>query len=319
MERDWELCRMFYQVARCRNFSRAAALLFTSQPAVSRAMSTLERELGCRLFIRNRRGVELTPEGRLFHAHVEAAYEQLRRGREAVAQAVGLQSGSIAVGATETAVRGWLFPRLDRFHAMYPGVRLHLYGGTSREAMEELKSGAIDFAVAAVSGGEFPPLRETRLCSFRDVFVAGREFSHLKGRDVPLAELAREPLICHRRGSLTFEFLEETFKEHGLDFDPAMEPETSELVLDLARHGLGVGFLPHRAAEAALAEGELFEVRTRETLPERRISLLEYEGHSLSVAARRLRDMIEEDAEVGAGDSAADHAEDVGQGDGVSA
>ena len=151
MEASWELCRMFYQVARCRNFSRAAAMLFTSQPAVSRAMAALERELGCRLFIRNRRGVELTPEGRLFYTYVEAGYEQLRRGREELAQAVGLQSGSIAIGASETALGSWLFPRLDRFHALYPGVRLRMYGGTSRQAMEELKSGAIDFAVAAVA------------------------------------------------------------------------------------------------------------------------------------------------------------------------
>ena len=97
MELNWELCRIFYQVARCRNFSRAAAMLFTSQPAVSRSMAALERELGCRLFIRNRRGVELTPEGRMFYAHVEAGCEQFRRGREELEQAVGLQSGSIAL------------------------------------------------------------------------------------------------------------------------------------------------------------------------------------------------------------------------------
>ena len=106
MELNWELCRMFYHVARCGNFSRAAEILFTSQPAVSRAMAALERELGCRLFIRNRRGVELTPEGRLFYAHVEAGCENLRRGREAVEEAVGLQSGSIALGTSETALRG---------------------------------------------------------------------------------------------------------------------------------------------------------------------------------------------------------------------
>ena len=156
MELNWELCRIFYQVARCRNFSRAAAMLFTSQPAVSRSMAALERELGCRLFIRNRRGVELTPEGRMFYAHVEAGCEQFRRGREELEQAVGLQSGSIALGASETALRHWLLPRLDRFHALYPGVRLRLFGGTSRQAIDELKSGAIDFAVAAVPEDERP-------------------------------------------------------------------------------------------------------------------------------------------------------------------
>ncbi len=297
MELNWELCRVFYQVARCRNFSRAAAMLFTSQPAVSRSMAALERELGCRLFIRNRRGVELTPEGRIFYAHVEAGCEQFRRGREELAQAVGLQSGSIAIGASETALRGWVLSRLDRFHALYPGVKLRLYGGTSFEAMEELKSGAIDFAVAAFSGGVFRALKETRLCSFRDVFVASDRFSDLKDRPVSLRELLTYPLICHRRGTLTFEFLEGIFKEHGFDFDPSMEPETSDLVIELARHGFGIGFVPEQAAARSIEQGSLFALRLAETIPSRSISLLEYEGHTLSLAARRLRDMLTEDAQ----------------------
>lgn len=298
VELNWELCRIFYQVARCRNFSRAAAMLFTSQPAVSRSMAALERELGCRLFIRNRRGVELTPEGRIFYAHVEAGCEQFRRGREELAQAVGLQSGSIAIGASETALRGWVLSRLERFHALYPGVKLRMYGGTSFEAMEELKSGAIDFAVAAISGGVFRSLKETRLCEFRDVFVASEAFSNLKDRPVPLEEVMRHPFICHRRGTLTFEFLSGICKEHGLDFEPAMEPETSDLVIDLVRHGFGIGFVPEQAAEEALRRGDVFALNIAEDIPPRSISLLEYEGHTLSLAARRLRDMLTEDASL---------------------
>ena len=283
MELNWELCRIFYQVARCRNFSRAAAMLFTSQPAVSRSMAALERELGCRLFIRNRRGVELTPEGRMFYAHVEAGCEQFRRGREELEQAVGLQSGSIALGASETALRHWLLPRLDRFHALYPGVRLRLFGGTSRQAI----------------GGGFRALKETRLCPLRDVFVASSAFGQLRGRDVPLDEVMRHPFICHKQGSLTFEFLESMCKARGVDFAPAMEPDTTGLVLDLARHGLGIGFLPEVAAREALAAGEVFALRLAEELPSRSISLLEYDGHTLSLAARRLRDMLTEDAAAG--------------------
>lgn len=292
MSLNWELCRVFYHVARSGSFSRAAAVLFTSQPAVSRSMAALEAEMGCRLFIRDRRGVSLTPEGRLFYTHVEAACEQLRRGREAVEAAVGLQSGSIAVGASETALRAWLLERLERFHALYPGVRIRLYGGTSLRAMDDLKSGAIDFAVAAVYEGGVRSLRETRLSSFSDVFAAGPGFESLKGRPVPLEELARLPLICHRRESLTFDFLEAFFKKYGLEFIPAMEPDNTDLALSLARHGLGVAFLPESAAASSFAEGALFPVSTAVPLPKRRISLLEYEGHTLSLAAHRLRDML---------------------------
>lgn len=298
MELDWELCRIFYQVARCRNFSRAAAVLFTSQPAVSRAMAVLERELGCRLFIRNRRGVELTPEGRLFYQRVAAGGEQLRRGREELEQAVGLQSGSITLAASETALRHWVLPRLERFHALYPGVRLRLFGGTAREAVEELKSGAVDLAVAAVPGGGFRALKETALYGFRDVFVVAPEFGSLRDREMTLAEVMRRPLICHKQGTLTFDFLEGICKARGVDFAPAMEPDTSELVLELARHGLGVGFLPEPSAREALAAGRVVALRLAEAIPPRSISLLEYAGHTLSLAARRLRDMLTEDAQA---------------------
>ena len=298
MSLNWDLCRVFYHVARSGSFSRAAAVLFTSQPAVSRSMAALEAEMGCRLFIRDRRGVSLTPEGRLLYTHVEAACEQLRRGREAVEAAVGLQSGSIAIGASETALRAWLLERLERFHALYPGVRIRLYGGTSLRAMDDLKSGAIDFAVAAVYEGGVRSLRESRLASFADAFVAGPGFEQLKGRPVSLQELSRCPLICHRRESLTFDFLESCFKSRGLEFCPAMEPDNTDIALELARHGLGVAFVPEQAAAPYLASGELFAVVQAEPLPGRRISLLEYEGHTLSLAAHRLRDMLLAEAEA---------------------
>ena len=141
-------------------------------------------------------------------------------------------------------------------------MRLRLFGGTSRQAIDELKSGAIDFAVAAVPGGGFRALKETRLCPLRDVFVASSAFGQLRGRDVPLDEVMRHPFICHKQGSLTFEFLEV-------------------------------------AAREALAAGEVFALRLAEELPSRSISLLEYDGHTLSLAARRLRDMLTEDAAAG--------------------
>ena len=70
--------RIFEAVARHRSFTRAAEALVNSQPNLTRAVHNLEAELGCRLFLRSSRGVELTPEGEALYAHVTAAMEQLR-------------------------------------------------------------------------------------------------------------------------------------------------------------------------------------------------------------------------------------------------
>ena len=105
------------------------------------------------------------------------------------------------------------------------------------------------------------------------------------------------PFICHKRGSLTFEFLESQCKRRDLDFAPDMEPETSELVLELVKHGFGIGFMPEQTAAPALTSDDVFALHLKEPLPKRSISLLEYDGHTLSLAARRLRDILTEDAE----------------------
>ena len=94
VELNWELCRIFYQVARCRNFSRAAAMLFTSQPAVSRfdgGAGAGTRVVGCSYA--TGAGWSSRPRGGFFTRMWKRAASSSGRGREELAQAVGLQSG----------------------------------------------------------------------------------------------------------------------------------------------------------------------------------------------------------------------------------
>ena len=85
--------RIFEAVARHRSFTRAAEALVNSQPNLTRAVHNLEAELGCRLFLRSSRGVELTPEGEALYAHVTAAMEQLRAGEAELQRQRELRSG----------------------------------------------------------------------------------------------------------------------------------------------------------------------------------------------------------------------------------
>lgn len=72
--------RIFYYVAKYRNFTRAADVLLTSQPTVTRTIKNLESDLGCRLFIRGKRGVTLTTEGELLYSYIAPAYEKILKG-----------------------------------------------------------------------------------------------------------------------------------------------------------------------------------------------------------------------------------------------
>ena len=105
---SYEYYRFFYEVARCGSFTRAANALHSSQPNVTRTVRRLEAALGCRLFERSNRGVQLTPEGERLCARVAVACEQLEAGESDLLSAARLQGGTVFLGATETALRGFL-------------------------------------------------------------------------------------------------------------------------------------------------------------------------------------------------------------------
>ena len=79
---SYDYYRVFYYVAKCRNFTQAASLLMSNQPNVTRTIQNLESQLGCTLFVRSNRGVRLTPEGERLYSHIRIAVEQIHAGEE---------------------------------------------------------------------------------------------------------------------------------------------------------------------------------------------------------------------------------------------
>ena len=103
--------RIFYYVAKYKSFSKAAEILMSNQPNITHFMNNLENQLGCRLFIRSRHGVTLTPEGEMLYRYVAPACERILRGEEELGLSLGLHGGAVSVGATETALHCLLLDR----------------------------------------------------------------------------------------------------------------------------------------------------------------------------------------------------------------
>ena len=93
--------RIFYYVAQYKSFSKAADVMGNNQPNITRCMNILENELGCKLFIRSNRGVQLTIEGERLFEHVSIAIEQLVSGENELLKDKGLESGLVNIGASE--------------------------------------------------------------------------------------------------------------------------------------------------------------------------------------------------------------------------
>ena len=108
MNVNFEYYRIFYYVAKYRNFTKAARVLGNSQPNITRAMNCLEQQVHATLFIRTNRGVQLTSEGEELYNYVSAAMTQIFAAEEAFSENDGLLHGKIAVGTSETALNIFL-------------------------------------------------------------------------------------------------------------------------------------------------------------------------------------------------------------------
>ena len=104
----------FLYVAKFKSISKAAKELYTSQPAVTRVIKLIEKELGCSLFVRSKYCVELTKEGEILYEYVNSAFITLTKGEEMVLKAGSLTEGDILIGSTITALDEFLFEYLRK-------------------------------------------------------------------------------------------------------------------------------------------------------------------------------------------------------------
>ena len=115
MNQNLNYYKVFYTVARYKNISKAADALFISQPAISKTLSKLEENLGCRLFHRTSRGVSLTDEGQFLYERIEKAFQLIDSGEEELQQMNELGIGRIRIGVSTTLCKYILLPYLQNF------------------------------------------------------------------------------------------------------------------------------------------------------------------------------------------------------------
>lgn len=292
MNVSYEYYRIFYYAAKCRSLTKAAQILGSNQPNVTRCINKLEQEMGCKLLVRSRRGVTLTPEGRRLYGHVAVACEQLQAAEEELSAGRRLEAGSVAVGISETALHVMLLQKLRQFHALYPNIRLRITNHSTPQAMAALHRGGVDLAVVTTPSGAVEPCREFPLTSFRDILVGGPQFAALAEQELPLKKLSDYPLIFLTRETMTYRFYEHLFFTYGLPLRPDMEAAATTQILALVKNDLGLAFLPEALAAEALEREEVFRIPLREQIPERQVCLVKDTSRTLSIAAEAFEQLL---------------------------
>ena len=288
-----ELYRVFYTVAKCGSLTKAAEELYISQPAVSQAIKQLETQLGGKLFNRTHKGMELSDAGgKQIFATVEKALKLFEEAENKYAELKDTATGMVRICASDTVATHFLLPFIKEYHEKYPDVNLILQNGTSGETIELLKNnkGDIGFVNLPIDDSDI------NLCNtvmqLHDTFVASDKFSELFGEIIDLKRLQDYPLLMLELSTATRQAIVSFAHSQGVHLHPEIELASLELMVELAKNGIGIACIPREFVSHELEEGTLKEIKTVPELPSRAIGLALPKQESMIFAVKEFVKMI---------------------------
>lgn len=299
MSINFEHYKVFYYVARNGSITGAAEQLYISQPAVSKCIKHLEKDLGCSLFYRNQRGMRLTPEGETLFKHVSKGWDEFMMGEKKIRDMQHQEGGVIRIATSELLGRYLLLPHLEKFRQIYPKVRIQIKNYVTRETIAAVREDAVEIGIVASPFELRGEMNVWQLCELQDVFIAGQQFrNQLDKRIVTLKELSEYPIVCTDKNTSTRHFLDHFFVQRGFLNEPAMEVGGLESVIHYVQHGMGIGIVPIQLLQENNEQEKIFQIHTDEHIPERQVHLIVRQKGYLSQNAQILIKMLTEDQKV---------------------
>ncbi|TBL78554.1 LysR family transcriptional regulator [Paenibacillus thalictri] len=288
---NYELYKVFYWAAKTGSLTQAAKALYLTQPSVSHAIKQLEDSFGITLFYRNPKGVALTQEGTILYSYIEQSHILISLAEKKMADLKNLDSGELKIGGSDSLFKHYLLPFLEDYHQHHPGISLSLIHGTTPEIIAFLKEGRIDLGVVRMPIVD-PQLEVMQGIQLQDCFVAGPHFAELKGKILSLDQLLTHPIILFSRNSRARMAITELFQGYGYELKPGIEVGSVDLLIELARKGLGISYITREFVSKELDDGSLFEVQLDVKLPPSQVGFMIMRNMPLSSAASKFIDRI---------------------------
>ena len=138
MNINLEYYKIFYEVAKEQNITKASENLNISQPAISKTIKLLEEKLGGTLFVRTKKGVILTEEGKKFYSYITKAMEYINSAENKFSDLINLETGVIKIGINSTLTKEFLLPYLEKFNKLYHKIDIQITNGITSHLINEL-------------------------------------------------------------------------------------------------------------------------------------------------------------------------------------
>ena len=261
MEQNLSQYKIFYEVAKAGNISKAAKELYISQPAISKAISKLEDSLGLSLFTRSSRGVQLTSEGEILFEHTREAFDALDRGEQELKRIQEFDIGHLRIGVSNTLCKYILLPYLKTFIDQYPHMKVTIESQATAQTLARLEQQKIDLGLVAE-----PSVRRDLafipVMDIQDTFVTTPNYLEnlylREGQDTSLFETGNIMLLD--TSNMTRHHVDEYMAENNIFPHQILEVTTMDLLIEFAKIGLGIACVIKELVQKELDSGMLVEI-----------------------------------------------------------
>jgi DNA-binding transcriptional LysR family regulator len=298
--------RLFSAVVRYGGFTKAAAKLNLSQPAISKSLNELERQLNVSLLERTGRSLRLTDAGRLLYARASEMFGVERIAEQELRELRGLERGTLRIAASTTIATYMLPPYLGRFHVRHPSVRIQTTSANTRTVLRMLLESRVD--VALVEGPVDNPRVSVRSWREDELIVIAPPTHPLRSEArIDVGTLASYVFLVREPGSGTRAVTEQALALHGVRLRKTMRVGGTEAIKQAVAAGLGLAIVSRAAAADQLALGRIAVLTVEGLAIRRMLTQIKLDGRASTGPAREFELLLADGIDgVSVGDASGD-------------
>jgi LysR family transcriptional regulator, cyn operon transcriptional activator len=263
MNINFELYRVFYVVANCSSITEASTKLLISQPAVSKTIKNLENQIAGTLFIRSKKGILLTEEGKKFYNYIRPAIEQIYNAENQFSNITKLDIGDIKIGTSNTILKYFLLDYLKKYSSKYPRINISIEESYTPSLINMVKNGSIDVAIiyAEENDKKLEGLKVYELQKLHYCLIGNNKYRKYDKKKMNFSDLKDENLILNTINPIQTNLLSE---KNSNNVKAYINLASHSLVYEFVKEGFGIGIAIKEFILNDLKNEELFEISLNE-------------------------------------------------------
>ena len=292
MKTNLELYKTFYYVAKSGNITQASKELMISQPAVSKSIKVLERDLNTTLFNRKKDGVSLNNAGEILFNKIKKSIELIISAEEDINSLNNMEKGTINIGAGNTIMQRYLMPYIKEFHDLYPNINIIVHTVITEELIKRAQIGLVDLVFTHLPNNIPDNFDVLKVKELHDILVVNKDSKYIN-KTIKKKDLESLPLILLPFRASNRKNFNKFCASNNIIINPLMEIGNDLIIEECAQNGLGVGLVVKEYVESKLENQELYELKTNFNLDKKYLVCLTDSNRKSNIIIKKFLELLQ--------------------------